>query len=285
LKSFGNDSDKKSIWITILIQGVILVVLYFSVAWKEPFPPIPEYGIELAVFEDLGGGSQLIDDALQSKDEPANETETEPSESEMLELESDESFDDIQEDEEQSVESNQTEDQIVDEINLEEAKEQELIDNSAETISDQTAKEKNQETTLSSEYEEELETLKKNHSEDTANVNELVNADLQEIDERAIYGSGQSDTEGGVQLQVVGFALYQEPYIDDKSDESGVVRYRITVDDEGYVINAVPDECTISPSIERSIYRPAVLRLFLEKTTADVPPTSTGTITFIIKSN
>ena len=42
------NNRKKSIIGTVLVQVVLLLALYFIVAWKEPFPPIEEYGIELS---------------------------------------------------------------------------------------------------------------------------------------------------------------------------------------------------------------------------------------------
>ena len=39
--------NKKSLVLTILVQAILVTILFFMIAWKEPFPPIEEYGIEL----------------------------------------------------------------------------------------------------------------------------------------------------------------------------------------------------------------------------------------------
>jgi outer membrane biosynthesis protein TonB len=43
---------------SISIHAILLILFFFLLAWKEPFPPIPEYGIELALgFDDAGMGN------------------------------------------------------------------------------------------------------------------------------------------------------------------------------------------------------------------------------------
>ena len=59
----------------------------------------------------------------------------------------------------------------------------------------------------------------------------------------------------------------------------------VTIDDEGYIVESpIPIVSTVSPSVEK-YYRQAVERLTFSKTSAyKTAPTSTGTITFVIKS-
>ena len=56
MKKESNRIEKKSILITVLIQAVLIFGLFFAIAWKEPNPPIPQYGLEL--------GFELFNDCL-----------------------------------------------------------------------------------------------------------------------------------------------------------------------------------------------------------------------------
>ena len=47
MKKESNRFEKKSAVITLILQIVLLCGLFFAVAWKEPNPPITQYGIEL----------------------------------------------------------------------------------------------------------------------------------------------------------------------------------------------------------------------------------------------
>ena len=47
MKKESNRIEKKSILITVVIQAVLIFGLFFAIAWKEPNPPIPQYGLEL----------------------------------------------------------------------------------------------------------------------------------------------------------------------------------------------------------------------------------------------
>jgi len=103
-----------------------------------------------------------------------------------------------------------------------------------------------------------------------------------EIDERALYGSVSG--QDGASLQMSGWIWDFEPTPQDNSQESGKIVYKVTIDDEGYIIKIVPQTSTVSPSVEK-YYRQAVERLTFSKTSSYKPaPTSSGTITFIIKT-
>ena len=47
MKKESNRIEIKSILITVVIQSVLIFGLFFAIAWKEPNPPIPQYGLEL----------------------------------------------------------------------------------------------------------------------------------------------------------------------------------------------------------------------------------------------
>ncbi len=41
------DSKRKALIITIIVNVLVLVAIYFMVVWRQPVPPIPQFGLEL----------------------------------------------------------------------------------------------------------------------------------------------------------------------------------------------------------------------------------------------
>lgn len=69
------DSKKKATIITIIVNVLVLVGIYFIVVWRPPVPPMAQFGLELNLgFTDAGSGNE--------------QTETPPSESEQINTES-----------------------------------------------------------------------------------------------------------------------------------------------------------------------------------------------------
>ncbi|CAN0243719.1 unnamed protein product, partial [Chrysoparadoxa australica] len=103
------------------------------------------------------------------------------------------------------------------------------------------------------------------------------------LDDRALYGS-QGGGSNGASLQMAGWVWDVKPNPNDKSDETGKIVYKITIDDEGYITKIELISSTVSPEIQR-LYRQSVERLSFSKTSDYKPaPTSTGTITFLIQT-
>ena len=69
MKKESNRIEKKSILITVVIQSVLIFGLFFAIAWKEPNPPIPQYGLEL--------GFELFNDTEKVSNNQSSESPTE----------------------------------------------------------------------------------------------------------------------------------------------------------------------------------------------------------------
>jgi outer membrane biosynthesis protein TonB len=279
LKTAG--SNKKSLWISIVLQLATFGILYLVVAWREPNPPIQQYGIELSL-QSISSAS----DQTASSSTTSSETvqPPEPAESEVLK----DINNDLTEDEISEVESVETEEEIeqVDEIITEEP-----------TVA-QPEPSKEIERPELVKKEENLEELKEMNTDQKDVLSEgetsfdsvssestsLETVSEQSIDSRALYSSNAAAT-NEVELTMAGFQLYQISKPEDKSDETGKIVFEITVDEDGYVIGVKQLESTIlSPTVVQA-YREAIEQMQLEKTTSNSPPKSTGTITFIIQSN
>ncbi|TAE37505.1 MAG: hypothetical protein EAZ70_08760 [Runella slithyformis] len=102
------------------------------------------------------------------------------------------------------------------------------------------------------------------------------------IDAGSLYGKPGGSSQG-VALNVSGWGMGSRPQVNDDSDESGKIVFELKVDDTGDIIGVRVKESTVSQSVVE-VYRRAVSRMKLVPKSANVPATSTGTLTFIIKS-
>ncbi|MDH5598709.1 MAG: hypothetical protein OEY34_06275 [Cyclobacteriaceae bacterium] len=258
---------QKSIWLTLLVQLIVSAALYFIIAWKEPFPPIPEYGIELNFgFSEEGVGDQ--------------ETEL-PVPSEMTEndaLENEETGDETAVNEPQPDDSNEV--PVVPETESPDVAEENSVTDNQVTPQETTEKTVTNEVVASKSTKENTAAPVATSGETGKTGNQGV--ETGKIDERALYGN-PGDQQGAF-LQLSGWKLSKNPVPNDQSQESGKIVYQLTVDEDGYVIGVRVISSTVTPAVEIK-YRNAVQKLQLESSGDNSKAQeSTGTITFIIKS-
>ena len=264
--------------VSITIHAVMLIIFFFLIAWKEPFPPIPEYGIEL----NFG----LTETGL-------GEVESEqPAESESEELiESEEVTEEVEEATEENIP--ETSDAVEEDAEVVEETFEE-----AEPIVESTT----ESTTESSEVSEEVveETVEKpkedpkpiltyppkgGGGQSEGNTQGTGNMGKPEGDQNNGAYDGTQGGGGGASLNMAGWKWAKPPIPDDKSDATGRIVFEITVDENGKVKTIKTLEKTVSPIVEK-LYRDEVLKTKFIKTGAGgVAPQSKGKITFIIKSS
>ncbi|MEQ8906795.1 hypothetical protein [Ekhidna sp.] len=259
------EKNKRIGWLTSIgVQLVLLVLFYFIVAWREPFPPIPEYGIELGFTTSAGapGTSSPEQQAPETEELPEEEAEENQSDNtEQTETEAEEVS-------EQPIPKSQVESPV----KIEEAKSEET-----NTVKEEVKKEVDNRAVMKP---------SETKSEETSDNPSEGKDEERELDQRAIYGSQGPNTGDaeGANLALSGWVWDFKPKPDDTSDQSGKIVYKIVVDQDGYLVKIETVTSTVSPTVERK-YRQAVEKLTFSKT-ADykTAPVSTGTITFIIKS-
>ncbi|MDF2457118.1 MAG: outer rane transport energization protein TonB [Cytophagaceae bacterium] len=110
------------------------------------------------------------------------------------------------------------------------------------------------------------------------------------LDSKNYYGTGNSGTGGdgtggfGTGLNMSGWRWTSAPKVKDNSGESGKIVFKITVDEDGKILSAIPVENQLSPAVTK-VYKAAVEELTLEKTSlSKAADTSVGYITFIIRA-
>lgn len=276
------ENRKKSLYITLGIHGALLILFFFLLAWKEPFPPIPEYGIELNFGIDSQGTGSVQQQAPPSQEpseelepieestESTNETANEPNEAP------------IEATEEEAVEETQA--QEIESPDVVEEAVEEYIE--SEEVSNNEAAAESEESKVvvdKVEVPEESNPGGANQGDDTNEVGDKGNPEG-EIDERALYGNPGAG--GGASLDMAGWMWDYIPTPNDQSDENGKIVFAITIDDSGEILSIRTLEKTVTPAVER-IYRAEVEQLTFSTTRDNTLPaaTSSGTITFIIKSN
>lgn len=267
-------NQKIGLSVSIGLHLLILALFFLILAWKEPNPPLPEYGIELNFgLDNTGSGETQQPQRTEVVEEKPVEEVEEPQEVEEIT-------------ENQEPEAEEPVEEVVEEpteVQPEEspAEVEEVVKPQPQTI---TKPEPKTEITPKEVVKEEpnKETTAANQGDD---VNKAGDKGKEEgkIDARAIYGA--KGTDRGASLQMTGWNWDYIPRPDDKSSENGIITFQITIDDEGYVVRVVTLEKTVSPEVER-IYREEVEKLTFSRTADNLKPapTSTGKITFIIKS-
>lgn len=258
------ERNKRIGWLTSVgVQLLLLILFYFIVAWREPFPPIPEYGIELGFTTSAGAP------ATSSPSQQSPEVEEVPEEA-IEESTSESNAETVESTQETAEEEMVTETKVESPVKVNESK----------PVESQPAEEKPKVDARA--VMKPAETDSETTSDNPAEGKE----EEKKVDQRAIYGrqgpnTGESE---GANLSLSGWVWDFQPKPDDQSDQSGKIVYKIVVDQDGYLVKIETVTSTVSPAVERK-YRAAVEKLTFSKT-ADykTAPVSTGTITFIIKS-
>ena len=308
MKKVSNRIEKKSAVITLILQIVLLCGLFFAVAWKEPNPPIAQYGVELGleVFTGSEEASTNQTNDLSTKNVQAIQEETgidETTPDDVTESpEVSESTDELQNDiKDQKVGTDQIISPINSKVRIEDettaiSDDSEQIMEDVETVAnvvgdivseDNTAKktiskdEVVSQTTFLDDSELESQGKKEQNDLETGSQNQI-----NKIDERALYKTNTGSKQGaneGPELQISGWEWgTQKPRPMDTSDEIvGKVICNIRVDSDGY-ISAQLDSYT-TPSSVAIAYKNSLDGLQLEVKDKGVTLGSMGKVIFILK--
>ena len=309
LPEFEKKNQRIGMGVSIGIHGLLLILFFLIMAWREPDPPVPEYGIELNFgLEAVGSGEiqpeqpsatpQLIEEQIISEEiieEPAEETIEEVPVEEMLEQQEPEII------EEQIIDDSEMEDspdviepvetqpdppveqdiepEVVEETTPE-PEEEEVVeeqpvarnDNASETVVEGQG--------TSEEADSDAETSSQG---DDADVEGDKGDPKGTLDSRALYGTYGGG--GGPLLELTGWIWDFAPDPKDTSNENGRIVFEIKIDDMGEIISVRTLEKTVSPAVER-IYKNEVESLTFSPISSNTSPAavSTGKITFLIRS-
>jgi outer membrane biosynthesis protein TonB len=259
---------------------ILLILLFLWVtAWKEPYPPLPEYGIELNMgMDNSGAGSEAVSG---QETEEVEETPSEDSEESV---------------EEQIVETPDAEvEDVVEEVSepAEEVVEEAATDEEAPVKVEDTPTQKAKETPKKEEKVEKKEEPKANPnalfpgdnaSQGDTNTKEGDQGNPDgKVDAEAMMGPQGGGS--GSKLDMSGWRWDSPPRPKDPTQQSGKIVFEIRVDSNGEVISLRAIETTVSAEVVK-IYQDEVAKLTFSRTSGGkTAPQSKGTITFLIRSN
>lgn len=268
-----------SIYVSFGIHAVLFVLFFIMLAWTEPDPPIPEYGIEFNL------GNSIV-----------SENQSEESVQEEVVDEVEEVSEESTEDSEATEQSDQTAAEVADgdDAEIVEA-EAEVLESTTEDINSPDVVEE----TTATEQAKTQEVTETDTGSDAQTVEATEKTEEKEeekkkveepkIDDRAIFkkvddGSGTGNK--GSSLDLAGWDWDFKPQPNDNSSENGMIVFQIIIDEEGEIIGIKTLQRTVSPVVEK-VYRDAVMDLTFSKTSDNrsAAATSKGKITFIIQSN
>ncbi len=272
----------------------MLLLFYFLIAWREPDPPIPTFGIELNFgLEQSGQGDipvsspetveEVVEDQPEEVVEETEEQVAEPIKESAPVEEALPSYEDKSATVKATEKVTEVKKEVVEKpVPVEQPKKP--VEQPKKEVVEKTP-EKPKETAP---VKQEALMSKPNGADTGAKSQGSTSGTGDEgkkegtIDGRALYGSqGSSD---GASLQMAGWVWDFKPQPDDKSNETGKIVYKIIIDGDGYLSRIDIVSSTVSPEVERR-YRQSIERLSFSKTNDYKPaPTSTGYVTFIIKT-
>lgn len=287
------DTEEKNRKIGLIVSGafhmLLLLAFLFIIAWKEPDPPIPQYGIELNFgLDNVGSGAVQPETPVEQtpvEEEAAPEEVPEETTEEVVE-----ETETIEETTETTPETTQTTD------NTQESPD--VVEQTPEVKEEvvEQPKEK-QEQPKATEKETQTETPESGAQGESGENNEVQNANQGDnndkvgdkgdeqgtLDSRALYGEAGGG--GGSSLEMTGWTWDFKPKPNDTSNENGRIVFEIKIDDQGEIISVRTIERSVSPAVEK-VYRAEVEKLTFSKTSDNTltAPISTGKITFVIKS-
>lgn len=305
------DVDRKNqrigMGVSIGVHGLILLLFFLIMAWREPDPPVPEYGIELNFGLDAMGSGEVqpeqpaplpqvmeeqVVEETQTMEEPAEEPPVEeelPIREEQIIRETPVIQDSEMEDSPDVIEPTESKPEPVTEVEERETttetppvaqtEEQEVVEEQPVARNDA------RETTEQAQgaIDERVGDAEADSQGDDADVEGDKGDPKGAVDSRALYGTYGGG--GGPLLELTGWLWDFEPNPNDTSNENGKIVFEIKIDDKGEIISVRTLEKTVSPAVER-IYRSEVESLTFSPIASNTrpAPVSTGKITFIIRS-
>lgn len=306
------ENKRKALLITILVNVLLLIAIYFIVVWKEQIPPLPTYGMELNLgFTDRGSGNNQT--TTPSSETVTNNTESPaPGEQASKPVQSSVPVS------EPKTEAAKPKSSPAKSTYEAQSKTPSPIKGSekSSTASKEPSPAKKEPTpvTQPSTSEAEKTTTKAEEkpkidqraifgaggtsgsgakkasgsAQGTSTQKGDEGKPTGTVDGRALMGSGKGEgTPGpssGVGLELAGWEFASRPNIrDNVSTRNGKIVFKITVDDNGKIVQAVPLEYNVSNEV-LAYYRTVVNQVNFKRQSGN--PTadySNGKITFIIK--
>lgn len=305
------DSKRKSAIVTFVLNALLLLAFYFIVVWQQPIPPLPTYGLELNLgFTDTGSGnrnspnapsetpSQSVEQAAPGEVAPVVTQPATPAPSPKTETAKPKNT------------SKPAANQAVttkpspirgEEKAAEQTKKPEPTKTEPVKTVTTPAKSEAETTTQKAPEQPKIDqraifgaggntgkstTPASGGAQGSSNAKGDEGRPTGTVDGRAIMGEGSgkgTNSGAGYSLDLAGWDFASRPNINDRvSTRNGRIVFKITVDDSGRVVQAVPLEYNVSNDV-LAYYRQVVNQISFKKSGGAAADFSTGKITFVIK--
>jgi periplasmic protein TonB len=271
--------------VSLGLHVALLILFFFILAWRQPNPPHPEYGIEINFGLDQAGSGNVQPQnrpTPQVRPEPEQPTQTRP---EPVQERVEPQPPVVTRNEVQKTTSVQPDPTPVTEkptkVETPVEKPKEAPKPAPQPQPKEEVKQAPKQAASTSESTDSKPSSSPSHGDQPNKVGDQGKPEGT-VDARALYGTpGGGD---GASFDLAGWNWDYIPRPNESSSETGRIVFRIRVDDRGDVTEIVTVERTVSPAVER-VYREAVQRVTFSRTASGpVPPQTTGTITFIIRA-
>lgn len=283
------ERDRKNrrigLWVAAGVHSGMLLVLFFMVAWREPDPPLPEYGIELNFgLDDQGSGEvqpeQPVGDEGQSEETMASES---------AQAEAPETSDPKEEAvTEKPVEAvSKTESPVtVKEVSKPTTPARESAKPASAPPSKETAQQPKEETSTKPTAEDASRKGQDGSHGDDQDKTGDKGSEQGTLDAKALYGTPGGGGGGtGMNLQMTGWTWADDPTIPQLPDnENGKIVFDIECDENGDITAIKTIERTLSPKAEQ-LLKDMIRKNSLVRTSGGkVPERSTGRFVFVLKT-
>ena len=287
---------------TSIIQVVLVVALFFIVAWRAPDPPLPEYGIVLNFgTDDEGSGDVQPETPVGNK----GQQEEEPEESKPK---VEEETPKVEEKETKPVESKPVEQQIISKVEspvvVKEKKEDEVkpVEKPAEKPEEKKVEPKVEKKPVEEKPKVDPEAVYKpkaaqstsdnkttdtkagtpgNHGDDPGKTGDKGNPEGS-LDAKALYGKPGGGA-GGSSLELSGWDWDEIPNPNVPNNITGRIVFEIIVNSKGELDHYNIVQNSLNPEATKAC-REAVEKLTFSKTGTNVPDMSKGKITFVVRA-
>lgn len=281
-----DEQEKKSRrWAAVLsvtMHVAVGLILFFLAAWRAPDPPLPEYGIELNFGMDAAGFGEV---QPQTAEEVPVPEQTEP----VVEEFSEDTPEPVAVAEESPVVIKPKKKEIK-KVEPKKA-EPKKIEPEKKPVEKKPEPEKPKPTVDQSalfKTPAEKQTAEKSGSQgDVPDAKGDQGSKEGSLDAKALYGTpggGGGGGGNGSGLQMAGWKWDREPNVKTPDNEKpGKLVFEIKVDENGDIVKLTVIERGLSLETEKRC-REEIMRRTFTPTGANVPPISTGRITFVVKA-
>lgn len=270
--------------VSMVFHALLILLLFYVMAWRAPNPPLEEYGIEVNFGMDATGGGDLQTDAVANEStnredsKPATST-PEPAKPEVQP--------------EPTPPQPEAQPAVATESDNEVVVRKETVKPTPEPPKEEVKVVEKPKTLYSG------KTKTNSTGSGTAGTSNTPTGNSNGDDAGAVGDKGSPDGTkeaknlygkpggggGGPSLNMPGWRYDVKPKEDPYENESGKIVFRITIDANGEIENIQVVESNVAPQVVKW-YRDEVFKTSFSRTSAKTPNDkgATGTITFIIRS-